>query len=199
MPAEARRQAILAAAMRVFAAKGYAGAGTSDVAQAAGIGEPTIYRYFANKRELYEAALEETGEHISQSWRRIAAEHPRAIEAIAHLASWYIAELQAHPEAMVLRLRSLAEGDAEAMAGARERYAELERFVGELYARAQEQGDAPEAVSPRAAAWLFMAVGSYFDVNALVRRPTLDQPQLAELFSVLARALWQPNAEGVTG
>ena len=47
-----KRRIILDAALRVFAAKGYHGTTVPDVADAAGVGTGTLYRYFANKESL---------------------------------------------------------------------------------------------------------------------------------------------------
>jgi AcrR family transcriptional regulator len=47
-----KRRIILDAALRVFAAKGYHGTAVPDVADAAGVGTGTLYRYFANKEAL---------------------------------------------------------------------------------------------------------------------------------------------------
>lgn len=49
----ARRQQILDAAERVFAAKGYRGATTREIAAAADVSEGTLYNYFADKRTLF--------------------------------------------------------------------------------------------------------------------------------------------------
>jgi AcrR family transcriptional regulator len=56
LPADERRNQIVDVAVQVFARHGYAATGTADIAEAAGIGEPTIYRYFESKRDLYLAA-----------------------------------------------------------------------------------------------------------------------------------------------
>ena len=58
LPAAERRQAIVDAALRVFASGSYSGATTAEIARAAGISEPILYRHFASKRELYLACLE---------------------------------------------------------------------------------------------------------------------------------------------
>ena len=58
LPAAERRQAIVDAALRVFAGSSYSGATTAEIARAAGISEPILYRHFASKRELYLACLE---------------------------------------------------------------------------------------------------------------------------------------------
>ena len=54
----ARREEILAAARRVFAARGFRGTTIADIAEDAGIALGTIYLYFASKDEVF-AALNE--------------------------------------------------------------------------------------------------------------------------------------------
>jgi AcrR family transcriptional regulator len=51
-----RRQAVLDAAEHEFAVKGYHGTSTEDVARAAGISQPYLFRLFGSKKELYLAA-----------------------------------------------------------------------------------------------------------------------------------------------
>jgi AcrR family transcriptional regulator len=52
------RQAILRAAMELFARKGFRGTTTRDLATHAEINEAIIFRHFKNKEELYSAILE---------------------------------------------------------------------------------------------------------------------------------------------
>ncbi|MEV8508528.1 helix-turn-helix domain-containing protein [Actinoplanes sp. NPDC051475] len=61
----ARRDAILDAAHSVFARKGYAAAGIADLAGELGIGHGTVYRYFANKRDVAAAVLDRALERIA--------------------------------------------------------------------------------------------------------------------------------------
>jgi TetR/AcrR family transcriptional regulator len=53
------RAAILAAAERIFAKSGLAGARTDAIAAAAGINKAMLYYYFTSKEGLYEAVVEE--------------------------------------------------------------------------------------------------------------------------------------------
>ena len=55
---EQKKRKIIAAALKVFASKGYKATRTSDIAEAAGIGKGTIYEYFRSKEELIEAIFE---------------------------------------------------------------------------------------------------------------------------------------------
>jgi len=48
-----KQRVILEAATKVFATNGFQGVLIDDVAQAAGVGKGTIYRYFQTKEELY--------------------------------------------------------------------------------------------------------------------------------------------------
>lgn len=57
LPGDQRRHQILAAAREVFLARGLQGARTKDIAAAAGITEALVYRHFASKDELFEAAV----------------------------------------------------------------------------------------------------------------------------------------------
>ena len=56
--ASERRRKIELAAGRVFAERGYAAARLDDVAAAAGVTKPVVYRHFGSKKGLYLALLE---------------------------------------------------------------------------------------------------------------------------------------------
>jgi AcrR family transcriptional regulator len=56
-PSSNKRDAILAAGIRCFAARGLAGSGMRDIARAAGLTEGTLYHYFSSKEALIEAAF----------------------------------------------------------------------------------------------------------------------------------------------
>ena len=56
---EARPQELVAAALDLFVARGYAATRLEDVASAAGVSKGTVYLYFANKEELFKAVVQE--------------------------------------------------------------------------------------------------------------------------------------------
>src|SRR3990172_677764 len=53
-----RRRQIIQAAADLFSRRGFGGTTTREVAAAAGISEPTIFKHFATKEELYAAIIE---------------------------------------------------------------------------------------------------------------------------------------------
>jgi AcrR family transcriptional regulator len=51
------RERLLAAALQEFSERGFAGATMTGIAERAGVGAASTYRYFAGKRELFDAVL----------------------------------------------------------------------------------------------------------------------------------------------
>ena len=83
LPAAQRRDAIVAAALRVFAQGSYGGATTAQIAREAGVSEPILYRHFASKRDLYFACLEEAWSQLRTAFEisRYVRRHMREIHA----------------------------------------------------------------------------------------------------------------------
>jgi AcrR family transcriptional regulator len=59
LPKRDRREDILKASLHLFAEKGFHGTSMRDIARAADITEGLIYHYFASKRDLFRAIIEE--------------------------------------------------------------------------------------------------------------------------------------------
>ena len=77
----ARPEEIVAAALEVFADRGFAATKLEDVARRAGVTKGTIYLYFENKEALFKAIVRETivpviakGEELAQSFTGSARE-----------------------------------------------------------------------------------------------------------------------------
>jgi AcrR family transcriptional regulator len=110
-PAAVRREEILDAAVRVFARAPFRVAGTAEIARAAGIAEPTLYRYFGSKRDLYLAALDRCCVIIRDEFQRIADQTVVAADALHAIGEWYVGIIRSHPDYLRLRLRAVAEAD----------------------------------------------------------------------------------------
>lgn len=94
-----RRQSILEAAKRVFIHHGYAGARTKDIAVEADINEALIYRHFASKEELFDAAviepLERWLDEYNHAGRQVAtaADSETLLKLLERGAEQYIAHV----------------------------------------------------------------------------------------------------------
>jgi AcrR family transcriptional regulator len=92
-PDEVRRL-LLESARSLFAAKGYAGASTRDIANQAGVSEALLFRHFGTKAKLFERAiLDPINDFIHQyveQWRaRTAADHTPEGISFAYVDGFY--------------------------------------------------------------------------------------------------------------
>lgn len=68
-----RRAALLAAAARLFAERGFDGVTLGDIGEAAGVSGPAVYRHVAGKQALLGAILVDVSERLLEGGRRVAA------------------------------------------------------------------------------------------------------------------------------
>jgi AcrR family transcriptional regulator len=75
-----REHLMLQAAGEAFAAHGFHGSSMDDIARAAGITKPMLYRYFGSKEGLYAAYLQRTGRDLVDKVRALETrgQSPRA-------------------------------------------------------------------------------------------------------------------------
>lgn len=74
---------ILAAAGRVFAKRGFAGATVQEVADEAGMTKPTVYNHFGGKAELYVAVMDRAHGDILARMHKAAQQPGTAYERVA--------------------------------------------------------------------------------------------------------------------
>ncbi len=168
-PAEVRREEILDAAVRVFARASYHAAGTAEIAREAGIAEPTIYRHFSSKRELYLAAVGRSASDIVEAWQGIVARTPNAAEALDALGQWYRTSVAGNADLLRLRYRATAETDGDDVrALLRAGYESVHAVVAGVIRAGQGQGVFNPAVDADSAAWLFTGIGKVIDLGMLI-------------------------------
>lgn len=127
-PARNKEQAILEAAEREFLDKGFAGARTTSIAEAAGVTHAMLHYYFRTKEQLFERILDEKTRLMSQSVltafgqpdlplqgriRDGVESHFDFIAANPDLPRFIVNEVFSRPEryeAMRRRIRTIAEG-----------------------------------------------------------------------------------------
>lgn len=159
LPAAERRSAIVAAALDVFGSGSYTGSTTAEIARAAGVSEPIIYRHFPSKRDLWFACLDE-------AWRdlRLAIEAKAAsIRTTGALAD--VDTEKRSPWSNPLLPNLWVQGVTEAaddeviQRHVRAHVREVHDFVAGMMRDHQAAGAIPADRDPDAEAWIFLAGG----------------------------------------
>jgi AcrR family transcriptional regulator len=86
------RDRLLAEALKLFAAKGYAATSVADIQRASGLapGSGALYKHFASKRELLEAAVTHRIESIVAAREQFDAGQPGSVEQAVRTAGQLI-------------------------------------------------------------------------------------------------------------
>ena len=159
LPAAKRRAAIVAAALRVFSSGSYAGSTTAEIARAAGVSEPIIYRHFSSKRELWFACLDE-------AWRELRTAIELRAASVARTGALATVHTEksspwANPLLPTLWLQGVTEAseDEEIQRHVRAHVHEVHDFVAEMMRGYQTGGTMAADRDPDAEAWIFLAGG----------------------------------------
>ncbi len=161
LSARERELQILQAATRVFARSNYRLAGTADIALEAGISEPTIYKYFPSKKDLFIRILKRIAKRILEIWSQVATtEEGDALSALRRMGRTYVESLRTHPDDLKIQFQALAESDDPDIARQlRENHKAYVRFLADLIERGKSEGLVRGDVDPYASGWLLNSIG----------------------------------------
>jgi TetR/AcrR family transcriptional regulator len=158
LPKEARKQAVLDTACRVFSRSSYRGATTAEIAREAGISEPILYRHFGSKRDLYLACLDEAWAELRTIADEARAKDPGGcLGAVAHA---YMAS-RSRVRLIDLWIQGLTEAaeDAVIAKALKGQIRDVHHYFVELIRDGQARGDVHAERDPVAEAWIFVASG----------------------------------------
>jgi AcrR family transcriptional regulator len=183
LPAAERRLALVETAIRVFAEGSYRGTTTAEIARAAGVSEPILYRHFASKRDLYLAALDHVWAKARGVWEAALAEGPDVRTALESVGGGRFAARDCKHQLSELWVQALSEAleDPELRKHLRRQMREAHAFFAALVRRGQEEGVLDPGRDADAEAWLFMAGGLFGMVGR--RLGLLDDGELGRIRS----------------
>jgi len=165
LTAEARRQAVLDSACRVFSRSSYRAATTAEIAREAGISEPILYRHFGSKRDLYLACLDEAwGSFRVVCEDAVAADPEKCLGAIADA---YMAKGK-KIRVIDLWIQALNEASEDKViaAAVRRQVREVRDFFADVIRDGQRRGIINADRDPEAEAWIFVAGGLLATMDA---------------------------------
>jgi len=161
LPAEERRAALLETALKLFSEGSYRGTTTAEIARAAGVTEPVLYRHFESKRELYLACMETAWAGVRELWEQAVQEEPDPSMWVAAMGRAFIESEERRPLISHLWVQALAESSEDPEIGAymKQHMREVHAYVVDVARRAQKAGGIEQDRDPDAEAWIFIALG----------------------------------------
>src|SRR5215510_3709541 len=156
--AEERRSQILREAARCFGTRGFRGTTTRDVANAVGITEAALYRYFPGKEAIYAAILDArmaAPEVIAKLEPFVRAKDDQQV--FARLAMAILESVEADPSFLRLLLYSALEGHEMARPFYETRMRRLREFLTRYISQRAKDGEFRD-VEPVLAARAFLGM-----------------------------------------
>lgn len=172
MPASRRREQLLDCAADLFAEMGYARATTAQLAKAAGVTEPIIYRHFDSKRDLFAALIERAGRETIELWEQDLADAKDPAERLRRLLADNPMVREKGRSAYRVILQAITEvGDAVIHAALRNHIKGLHAFLVEEIAQAQEEHIVAGRFSAEIISWVLIDVALGYGVLAAMTIP----------------------------
>ena len=161
MAAADRRKHLIETAIRLFTEGSYHGTTTAEIARAARVSEPILYRHFASKRDLYLAALEHVWAKTRAEWERKLDQAPDACAAIEAIGKGHASLRSPKFQLTELWVQALSEAaeDPALRRHLRKHMREVHDFVADLVRRGQNEGAIAADRDPDAEAWIMLAGG----------------------------------------
>ena len=150
-----KRQQILDAAVRVFAAKGYDKSRVGDVARQAGVAYGLVYHYFDSKDQMLNELFSERWELLLEASQEVQSSGAPPRDKLAGVANFIIESYRHEPELMKV---IIVEVTRAANSFGRTHLPEISQAydqVSEIVADAQEAGEFRDDVDPSFAAMVF--------------------------------------------
>ncbi|MEX2198771.1 MAG: TetR/AcrR family transcriptional regulator [Burkholderiales bacterium] len=200
-PASAKEAAILAAAERLFAERGYAGTRTADIARAAGVTERTLFKYFPGKDVLLRRVV-----LPAMLGAALPAELARLDSLLGEdrpFADWYVAFMRdrvaaatRNPHAIrVLLGELLTSAEARARFGAlwkRHLWSAMVKAIGRYQARGELRAD----LDAESLARMVMSLNLGYLLARTLVAPGLawdDEKEIARLLEMIQRGAAPPD------
>lgn len=172
LPAAQRREQLLDTAVALFAERGFGGSTTADLAKAAGVTEPIIYRHFASKKDLFIAVIDRTSERTIETWDR----QLRSARDSAHRLRRLIG---ANPMVTdrgrgiyrVIVQAMMEIQDPDVLGAIQRHIRKLHQFVSAEVERAQGEGIVSRYYTPEITAWTLLNLGLGFGMMEALNIP----------------------------
>ncbi|MFI4898665.1 MAG: TetR/AcrR family transcriptional regulator [Phycisphaerales bacterium JB059] len=191
LPAAERREQLLDRAAELFSERGFARTTTAELAKAAGVTEPIIYRHFSSKRGLFIALIERTGRQTLEQWAKDLEGAKDAAERLRRVIGDNPMVSERGRAGYRVFLQAISEVDDEEIHKAlSDHILKVHAFLVHEIRLAQEQHKVTGRFSAEVVAWLLINIGMGYGVMAAMNIPGHGRDdQGGHVQDVLARVL----------
>jgi TetR/AcrR family fatty acid metabolism transcriptional regulator len=149
---EQKRKVILAAAVRVFARRGYHGSRVADIAAEAGVAHGLLYHYFASKEEVLQTVFRENWGELIGRFRAVEDADEPAPEKLAGIAKILLRTWRNDPALVTVMVREVARSPQ--LQAQVEEVGEAFAIVQRVIEQGQREGAFRSDVDARLASWI---------------------------------------------
>jgi len=179
-PQSDKRQRILDAAVRVFAEEGFYNSKVSQIAEAAGVADGTIYLYFKSKDDLLISLFEDRMDSVNAELRRTLGSPGSAIERLRQIIALHFELVEANPamaEVICVELRQSSKFIKEY---ANPKFAEYLRILAGCVADGQAAGILRADIDPQLVARSLFGALDEIALSWLVKRDKFELQRAAD-------------------
>jgi TetR/AcrR family fatty acid metabolism transcriptional regulator len=183
-PEPGKRERILDAAIKVFAAEGFYNAKVSQIAQAAGVADGTIYLYFKSKDDLLIQLFEDRMERVNANLREALATETSAVGQIKRVVKLHLELVGQNREMAEVISVELRQSSKFIREYANPKFAEFLRLIAGAVVEGQRKGELRHDIDPYILARALFGALDEIALAWLVKHPhskaTIDLPRAAE-------------------
>ncbi|MFO0856101.1 MAG: TetR/AcrR family transcriptional regulator [Phycisphaerales bacterium] len=160
LPAHKRKEQLLDVAAELFAKEGYARATTAQLAKAAGVTEPIIYRHFASKRDLFVALIERTAAQTLDTWEHLLKSASDPTERLRRLTGENPMTTERFRLPYRVFLQAITEvNDPIVHKAVTDHITNLHTFIAREVRKAQDERKVTKVFSDDLIAWVLIDIG----------------------------------------
>lgn len=162
---EDKKEVIIEKAVGVFAERGYYKATTAMVAKEAGVTQPYVFHFFANKEELFKAVIDRAFGRIYDTFSEVQAPADQLIETMGHAFEQI---METHRDEILMVMQAHAISDE----GIREHVRKLFATIFESLTLKFENAGVP---NPKSTAAQFIGTGLLITLAEVLDLPQLNK------------------------
>jgi TetR/AcrR family transcriptional regulator, fatty acid metabolism regulator protein len=183
-PAEGKRERILEAAIKVFAAEGFYNAKVSQIAHEAGVADGTIYLYFKSKDDLLINLFEDRMERVNANLREAIDTESTAVTRLKRIVKLHLELVEQNRDMAEVISVELRQSSKFIREYSNPKFAEFLRTIAGAVVEGQRTGELRTGIDPYVFARALFGALDEIALAWLVKHPgskaSIELPRAAE-------------------